>query len=154
MAVSETIWLHPPLKPKLSINDVHVWRVGRNQTDRRIQQLQEILSDDEGRRAERSPFDCDRRRFIVSHGMLRLIIGEYIEMEPSRLQFYAGHRGQPYLKHSLGNVTLDSPFAHSKEIALYAFTSNREIGIHNTKANPLSKKIAGERLAKVLLSIL
>ena len=113
MAVSKISWLLPPSKLKLAINDVHVWRVRLNQTDRRIQQLQQILSDDERLRAERFYFDRDRMRFIVSQGMLRLIIGDYIDMEPSRLQFYSGHRGKPYLMHSLGNVPLQFNLAHS-----------------------------------------
>ena len=129
MTVSRVSWLLPPSKPKLSINDVHVWHVRLNQTDGRVQQLQQILSGDERIRAERFHFDRDRRRFIVSQGMLRLIIGDYIEMEPSRLQFYSGHRGKPYLVHGLGNVPLQFNLTHSKDIALYAFTCTREIGI-------------------------
>ena len=122
MAVTKIAWLIPPSKLKLSINDVHVWRIRLSQTDGRVQQLQQILSDDERLRAERFHFDRDRRRFIVRQGMLRTIIGDYIDMEPSRLQFYVGHRGKPYLMHSSGNVPLHFNLAHSKEIALYAFT--------------------------------
>ena len=79
MAVTKISWLLPPSKLKLSTNDVHVWRVRLNQTDGRLQQLQQILSDDERLRAERFHFDRDRRRFIVSQGMLRSIIGDYKE---------------------------------------------------------------------------
>ena len=79
MAVTKISWRLPPSKLKLSINDVHVWRVSLNQTDGRVQQLQQNLSDDERLRAERFHFDRDRRRFIVSQGMLRLIIGDYKE---------------------------------------------------------------------------
>ena len=129
MTVTKISWLLPSSKLKLPINDVHVWRVRLNQTDGRVQQLQQNLSDDERLRVERFHFDRDRRRFMVSQGMLRLIIGDYIDMEPSRLQFYSGHRGKPYLKHSLGNVPLQFNLAHSKEIVLYAFTCSREIGI-------------------------
>jgi 4'-phosphopantetheinyl transferase len=129
IAATKISWRLPPSKLKLSINDIHVWRVRLKQSDGRVQQLQQILSDDERLRAERFHFDRDRRRFIVSHGMLRLIIGDYIDMAPGRLQFYAGHRGKPYLMHSSGNVRLQFNLAHSKEIALYAFTCSREIGI-------------------------
>ena len=79
MTDSKVSWLLPPSKLNLSINDVHVWRVRLNQTDGYVQQLQQILSDDERLRAECFHFDRDRRRFIVSQGMLRLIIGDYKE---------------------------------------------------------------------------
>jgi 4'-phosphopantetheinyl transferase len=144
MAVTKISWRISPSKPNLSENDIHVWRVRLNQTDGRVQQLQHILSDDERLRAERFHFDRDRRRFIVSHGMLRLIIGDYIDMEPNRLQFYSGHRGKPYLMHSLGNVPLQFNLAHSKGIALYAFTCSREIGIdvEYVRDMPDAEKIA------------
>ena len=129
MSVSKVSWLFPTSKLKLSTHDVHVWCVRLNQTDGRVEQLLQILSDDERLRAERFHFERDRRRFIVSQGMLRSIIGEYIDMEPSRFQFYSGHRGKPYLVHSSGKAPLQFNLAHSKEIALYAFTGNREIGI-------------------------
>jgi 4'-phosphopantetheinyl transferase len=108
---------------------MHVLRVRINQTDGQVQQLQQILSNDERLRAKCFHFNCDSKRFIASQGMLRLIIGDYIDMAPSRLQFYAGHRGKLYLMHSLGNVPLQFNLAHSKEIALYAFRCSREIGI-------------------------
>ena len=144
MAVSKVSWLLPPSKLKLSTHDVHVWRARLDQTDGRVQQLQQILSDDERLRAERFHFDRDRRRFIVSQGMLRMIIGKYTDIEPRQLQFYSGHRGKPYLMHTSGNVPLQFNLAHSKEIALYAFTCSREIGIdvEYVRDMPDAEKIA------------
>jgi 4'-phosphopantetheinyl transferase len=144
MAAYDIIWHFPPSKLKLSINDVHVWRVRLNQADGRVQQLHRILSNDEQRRAERFHFDRDRRRFIVRRGTLRLIIGDYFEREPGRLQFHSGHRGKPYLMNSLGKVPLQFNLAHSKEIALYAFTSRQKIGIdiEYVRDMPDAEKIA------------
>ena len=144
MTESKISWLLPPSRLKLAINDVHVWRVRLNQTDRRVQQLQQLLADDEQRRAERFHFDRDRRRFIVSHGMLRLIIGEYMDIAPERLQFYSGHRGKPYLIKRPGNIQLQFNLTHSKEIALCAFTCGPEIGIdvEYVRDMPDAEKIA------------
>ena len=129
IAGSKINWLVPPSRLKLATNDVHVWSVRLDQIDDRVQELQQFLSDDERRRAGRFHFDRDRRRYIVRRGMLRLIIGSYIDMAPSRLQFFSGHRGKPYLKTSSGNLPLQFNLAHSQEIALCAFTRRREIGI-------------------------
>lgn len=122
-------WEYPPQKPLLPNNEVHVWRAQLNQPAQRVQQLQQILSNDECLRAERFHFDRDRRRFIVSQGILRTIICYYTGEEPCRLKFHHGHRGKPYLKESFGSDTLQFNLAHSNEIVLYAFTCNREIGI-------------------------
>ena len=129
IAGSKIDWLVSPSSPKLSTDDLHIWRVSLDQTDGRVQELWQIISDDERRQAGRFHFDRDRRRYIVRRGMLRLIIGDYIDMAPSRLQFFSGNRGKPYLKPHLGDFPLQFNSTHSKEIALYAFTCDREIGI-------------------------
>ena len=125
-------------------NDQSEHTLADNKTPAVAIKVKTFSSDDERLRAERFHFDRDRRRFIVSHGMLRLIIGDYMDMKPSRLQFYSGHRGKPYLLHSFDNVPLQFNLAHSKEIALYAFTCSREIGIdvEYVRDMPDAEKIA------------
>ena len=129
ITISPLSWLSPPTNLTLSNNDVHVWRARLNQSAWRVQQLQEMLSNDERLKAERFHFDRDRRRFLVRRGILRTIIAYYMDEEPNRLQFHSGRRGKPYLKQSFGDHTLQFNLAHSNEIALYAFTCNREIGV-------------------------
>lgn len=80
-------------------------------------------------RAELFHFEQDRKRFIVGRGVLRTILALYLGTEPSRLQFCYGPHGKPYLADRLGDATLRFNLAHSHELALYAFTRGREIGV-------------------------
>jgi len=127
--VLEHPWLPPPADLTLSSNDVHVWRATLDQPVTRVQQLAQTLSDDERMRAERFHFEQDRKRFIVSHGILRTILSCYVGIEPSRLQFCYRSQGKPYLTQRFDGGTLRFNLAHSHELALYAFTRGREIGI-------------------------
>lgn len=122
-------WLSPPDKLTLSDNDVHVWRAALDQPNPWEQQLAQTLSEDEFMKAKRFCFDRDRRHFIVGRGVLRTIIGLYLNMEPSRLQFCHGSRGKPYLAESFGDHPLRFNQSDSRGLALYVFTRRREVGV-------------------------
>jgi len=129
MTVLEHPWRPPPADLTLSSNDVHVWHATLDQPVTCVQQLARTLSDDERMRAGRFYFEQDRKRFIVGRGVLRAILGRYVGIEPSRLQFCYGSQGKPYLAERFDGGTLRFNLAHSHELALYAFTRRREIGI-------------------------
>lgn len=122
-------WRFPLPGLVFSSDHVHVWRASLEQPAARVHQLVQTLSDDERIRAERFRFDRDWRRFIVGRGVLRTILGHYLGVEPGQLQFRYGSRGKPYLAGEFGNCALQFNLAHSHELALYAFTYGREIGI-------------------------
>jgi 4'-phosphopantetheinyl transferase len=108
---------------------VHVWRVKLEQPGELVRRLAQTLSQDEQDRAGRFHFERHRRRFIVARAMLRSILGRYLGLEPERLEFRYGSRGKPYLAARFSQHALEFNLAHSHELALYAFTQGREIGI-------------------------
>ena len=89
--------------------------------------MAQCLIEDERIRAERFNFRRDRKRFIVGRGVLRMILGRYLHIEPNRVQFSYGPHGKPYLAD--GDGALQFNLARSHELALYAFTRGREIGV-------------------------
>lgn len=130
-------WRLPP--PNLVLpGEVHVWRASLEQPSERVHELVQTLSYDEMGRAERFRFRRDRRRFIVGRGVLRAILGWYLHIDPHQVRFRYGERGKPYLVDESGSATLRFNLAHSHEMALYAFTHGREIGIDLEYTRPLS----------------
>ncbi len=113
----------------LSENDVHVWRADLNLSALRIQQLAETLSPDEQQRAERFYFERDRQHFIVGRGLLRAILGRYLNLEPLQLEFSYSPRGKPALVNTDPGKRLCFNLSHSHGLALYAVTRERAIGI-------------------------
>jgi 4'-phosphopantetheinyl transferase len=138
-------WQLPPPDLALSSEEVHVWRASLEQSPERVRELAQMLSHDEMMRAERFYFERDRRRFIVGRGVLRVILGDYLDIEPRQVRFCYGSRGKPYLAEEMGDGALRFNLAHSHELALYGFTRGREIGVDLEYARPLSdaNEIAG-----------
>jgi 4'-phosphopantetheinyl transferase len=124
------IWQSSPGNLVLSKDEVHVFCAALKQPLWGLQQLAEILSPDEQLRANNFYFEKDRCRFIVCRGILRTILGRYLDIEPSQVQFSYGVHSKPALletnsSHSLVQFNL----SHSQELALYAFTLKRQVGI-------------------------
>jgi 4'-phosphopantetheinyl transferase len=95
----------------------------------RVQQMAQSFSEDERIRAGNFYFKRDRKRFIVGRGVLRIILGRYLHIEPNRVQFSYGPHGKPYLAERHSDGALRFNLAHSHEFAIYGFTRGREIGV-------------------------
>jgi 4'-phosphopantetheinyl transferase len=139
---SSTTWI-------LSENDVHVWGADLDLPASRIQQLVQTLSPDEQLRAERFYFERDRKHFIAGRGLLRTILGRYLDLEPNQLQFSYGSRGKPALVNTGTGGTHCFNLSHSNGLALYAVTRNCNLGIDLEYIRPMPKV---EQLAKRFFS--
>lgn len=107
-------------------NEVHVWRAFLDLNKAPKEHLLGTLSADELSKASRFRFEKDQRRFIEVRGILRQILGAYLQKKPHTLQFNYGNNGKPFLAN---NDTLQFNLSHSGNMALYAFAYNRNIGI-------------------------
>lgn len=122
-------WCPPPEILTLDSSEVHVWRASLDLPASRTQRLEQPLSLDEREKAERFYFQKDRKRFIVTRGLLRMILSLYLEIEPGQLRFDYDIYGKPTLARESGEAGLCFNLSHSHGIALYAVTRNREIGV-------------------------
>ena len=129
----------PPF-PSLQPNDVHIWRSPLDLPADSLRQLQSYLSDDEQARAARFRFDHHRHHFIAGRGLLRVLLGQYVQQEPQVLRFEYGDRGKP----KLANPGVDSQatslqfnVSHSGGVALYAIALNRRVGIDLEELRPM-----------------
>jgi 4'-phosphopantetheinyl transferase len=114
----------------LKASEIHVWHISLRPTESRLSQLGASLSPEECARAERLAFEDARGRFIAAHGMLRTIIGRYVNEPPRALTFTAGPHGKPSLAGPRGAVeNVRFNLTHSHDVALIAVAHNREVGI-------------------------
>lgn len=131
-------WHLPPVALTLPHRTIHIWQVSLEQPAPLTQQLEQLLSADEQARAARFHFERDRRRFIVGRGTLRTLLGRYVQVEPTRLEFCYGAQGKPYLAQESTGGALRFNLAHSHELAVYAFTREGEVGIDIEYLHPLA----------------
>ncbi len=123
------LWGSPPPHWSLGAGNVHVWSASLDQPAARVARLARLLSVDERARAARFHFERDRTRFTVGRGLLRVILGRYLAVDPARLTFRYGSRGKPSLDGTLSGYDLRFNLAHSQGMALYALAACREIGV-------------------------
>lgn len=122
-------WQTAPANLCLDENEVHVWHFQLDQDN--LAEFEPIISADEQKRANRFRFEKDRNRFIVGRGILRKIIGNYLQIKPSQVQFSYHQFGKPFL-----DSNLKFNLSHSGNFALLAITQNWEIGIDIEQTNP------------------
>jgi len=122
-------WQCHPEKIELDKDEAHVWRAFLNQDQATISELSAILAPDERRRAERYYRAVDRERFIVARGVLRKIISIYLGVSPGDLEFSYNQYGKPQISAEQNSRNLNFNLSHSHEMALYALTIGRDVGI-------------------------
>jgi 4'-phosphopantetheinyl transferase len=117
--------------------EVHVWTASRDAPDEAIGAFRGLLNEDELRRADRFAFAHDRTRFAISRGMLRVILGRYLDRSPETLEFINNVHGKPALD---ARTNFDPPIrfnlAHSGPWVVYALTLGREIGVDIERIRP------------------
>jgi 4'-phosphopantetheinyl transferase len=128
-ASSDSIWLPPPERLTLDSGAVHVWLASLDQSPSQVSHFQDTLAADERSRASRFYFRHDRERFIVARGVLRAILGRYLNRAPESLAFRYSFYGKPALVSESGVETIRFNISHSHGTALYVVTRGREIGV-------------------------
>jgi 4'-phosphopantetheinyl transferase len=119
----------PSTRITLPYGDIHVWCVSLDQVVGRLEPLAQTLSPDERSRANHYCFDRHRDRFIIGRGLLRVLIGDYLDIKPDRLRFCYTPNGKPTLAEICGSRVLCFNLSYSDELVLYAFTYDRQIGV-------------------------
>ena len=110
-------------------NEVHIWRASLDRMLYPVTLLREVLDANELQQAERFCFKRDRSRYIISRGLLRHLLGNYLSLLPQNVRFRYNSHGKPYLMQTGVNGTLFFNVSHSYMVVLYALAYNRELGI-------------------------
>jgi 4'-phosphopantetheinyl transferase len=109
--------------------EVHVWRVPLDFPVAALEPLAATLSLEERARAEKFFFDRDRNAYIAARGALRELLARYLGRPPRELEFAYESRGKPFLASPSAAQPLNFNVAHSRNIALLAFTAGPAVGV-------------------------
>lgn len=119
------IWTIPTSFPALNPNEVHLWCMNLQIAEDSVHRFTNTLADDEISKANRFKFDYLKRRYIGARGMLRHLLGQYLNLEASHICFKYSKKGKPYL--DLPNISFN--ISHSHEMAVFAFSYGGEVGV-------------------------
>lgn len=122
-------WRSPPNDLALNDGEVHCWKASLNLDLLPLEGMRQSLSDDELLRAGRYHIPRDESRFIAARGILRSILSRYVNTEAHELSFNYTHHGKPELIQKHNDITIRFNVSHSQDVALYAFTLDRKIGV-------------------------
>ena len=122
-------WKPGPKRPRVCEHDVHVWRSSLDLSGAERSELAQSLSRQEQERAERFATDKLRHRYVVGRGILRSLLGSYLGRPPGDLRIRYGEHEKPYLSGDTDEAILQFNVSHSGDLALFAFSREREIGV-------------------------
>jgi 4'-phosphopantetheinyl transferase len=105
---------------------VHIWRADLTAIGDRPAQL--LCSEELARAARIVP---ERKRVLWGHsrGVLRTLLGRYLDRDPRELRFVSGPHGKPALRREEASEDLRFNMSHSGGLALYSVTVGREVGV-------------------------
>jgi phosphopantetheinyl transferase len=103
----------------------HVWSFPLQCSTREERQLSTLLDADETARAGRLATRELWRRFVVSHGVLRLLLGSLAGEDPRAIRILIGERGKPHVAGHQPHFSL----SHSGDLALVAVASGGPVGV-------------------------
>jgi 4'-phosphopantetheinyl transferase len=109
--------------------EVHVWRATLSRPAAVVARLWHALDGAERDRALRLAGPVARTRFIVARGTLRQLLGGYLGVEATEIRIGYGSCGKPELRGAGGPPALHFSVSHSADVALFAFASDRELGV-------------------------
>ena len=134
--------------PEVAEDEVHVWRADLECEARMLRRLEATLSTDERARANRFLFERDRNHFIATRGILRELLGRYVNSAPERLEFDYASQGKPSLRTELPRTAVRFNVSHSHGMALLAFSVGRQVGVDLE----LVRKFGGQEIAERFFS--
>ncbi|HEX4162067.1 MAG TPA: 4'-phosphopantetheinyl transferase superfamily protein [Acidimicrobiales bacterium] len=105
--------------------DAHVWAAQAGQEPRGLH----VLSEEERARAAGFRFDEDRRRWVTSRVLLRLVLGRYLDSDPAALVMASAARGRPIVRSPADSDWLSFSYSRSGELCVVAVVRGPAIGI-------------------------
>ena len=138
-------YLPPARFPSLDRGEIHVWIARLDLITHPMQTLFSTLSPDERARSEKYRFEKDRNRYVTSRGILRSLLGQYLNVPAAKLNFSYGSSGKPFLAPESLSYPIHFSVSHSCGLALFGFSRNQEIGIDLERVR---QDLEFERMAK------
>jgi 4'-phosphopantetheinyl transferase len=135
-------------RAQLERNSVHVWHAD---VARVPPLVLELLPADELRRAEAIVDPRRRALWARARGLLRSLLGEYLDEDPRALRFEYGPHGKPAIEMRRPRTRGTRPalafnLAHSRALAVYALSRAGDVGVD---VESCSRPVDGRAIARL-----
>ena len=125
----EQLWPGAPAEVALPPGEVHLWSARLDPPEQFLRTCETLLAADERARAARFREGPLRDRYIAGRGTLRILLGRYFRADPAEISLVYQPHGKPELGPRWNERGVEFNLSHSGEVALFAFTHARPIGV-------------------------
>jgi 4'-phosphopantetheinyl transferase len=130
-------WSSSSSNPPLHDGTVHVWAWDCECPAQAFHRYISLLSSDEYFQMQRFRFEKDRIQYTVSHAILRVLLGRYLDTDPSSISFCRNEFGKPHLSTILSAPKLAFNLSHTNRVGLLAIAADIEIGVDIEEIRPV-----------------
>lgn len=134
-----------------SRHDIDVWLTYYDEIvdDRQLDRLRLLLSDEEVAQESRFYFAHDRKRYLVTRAMVRMLLSRYAPIAPKHWAFTKNAYGRPAIADAIVDAEaqargLTFNVSHTRGLIALAVTRGRELGIdvENVSTRAVSLEVA------------
>ena len=125
----------------LEVQTIHLWWISLDLTEEDLQTCIALLSESEKIKADRFKFPQHQRRYQAVHGILRIILARYLNLDPTQINFTHSDRGKPYLTDDCNPLNLQFNLSHSENMAILGISRDRRIGVDVETVRPMENSL-------------
>jgi 4'-phosphopantetheinyl transferase len=119
-----------------SRRDIDVWLTYYDEIidDRQLARLRLLLSDNEVAQEGRYYFADDRKRYLVTRAMVRMVLSRYAQIAPEHWVFSKNAYGRPVIADAIVDAEVEARdlsfnLSHTRGLIALAVTRGRELGV-------------------------
>lgn len=132
------------LSDNLANNEAHVYFARLSELPVSADKWLPLLDDTERDRAARFVLPALTERYILTHGLLRLILGAYLKIAPKAVCYAFNQHNKPMLANAHAS-TLQFNLSHSDDAVVIAITNGIAVGVDIEKMQTDAKLAVAER---------
>jgi len=125
--------MEPQIQP-ISNGVIHIWHTSLSLWKNKVEELKAVLSDEESLRMEQLVFQNRAEDYIISRGVLRIILAQYLGLTPEDVHLKTHPNGKPYLPGS----KLQFNLSHSDGLFLYGLALGSPLGVDLQRVYPIA----------------
>jgi len=129
---------HPVLGTRIPItgNQLHIWSARYSDLDRYYPVLSGLISAQEVTRAAGFKKPRDAQNYLLRYGMVRTVLGEYIEKEPQEVRFVYEESGKPNLDPEGEIHDIHFSLSRTDEMICLGISKKNRIGLDIVNGDP------------------
>jgi len=128
-AGEQIFWREPPPgRIDIEPSAIDFWRVLLPAHRSRLGLMHELLDDHERGRADSFRFEHLRERYILRHGLLRMILSVYLDVAPAEIELLLHPGGKPHVRCN-SRPHIEFSLSDSDDSAIVAVTGGSPVGV-------------------------